>query len=172
MPELAEIVQTHRNDDGSYRLSDLAIALGDIRETWQPVLEAADGTHRHWRTVFENDELDVYAISWLDGQTTGFHDHCTSSFGVTCVHGAVYEERPRNPMVEHEVRRLETGQVTGGVPGVMHLIRWAEGEPAITIHAYAPKLLLVGQIYIDREGRWVRRERDGREELTEGVLPC
>jgi hypothetical protein len=135
MSELVEIVRAHRDDDGAYRLSDLAIALGDIRDTWQPVLEAADGTHRHWRTVYEDDEVDVYAISWLDGQTTGFHDHCDSSFGVACVHGAVFEERPRNP-------------------------------------TYAPKLLRVGQIYVDSEGRWVRRERDGREELTEGLLPC
>jgi len=170
--DTAAIAARHRRDDGTYDLKALAIELGSHHALWQPVLDAADGTHRHWRCVFEDADCDVYAISWLDGQTTGFHDHCESSFGVTCVHGAVYEERPRNHPDGHEINRLDTGGLTAGGPGVMHLIRWAEGEPAITIHAYSPRLERVGQIYYDREGRWVRVERDGTEELTEGLLPC
>lgn len=168
---VADVVRAHRNDDGTYRLRDLATAIGALREEWQPVVDAADGTHRHWRCVHEDAEVDIYAISWLPEQTTGFHDHCDSSFGVVCVQGAVYEDRPR---LHGEVAsmRLEAGGTTGGVPGVMHVIRHGEGEPAVTIHCYAPRLERVGQIFWDKDGNWVRRVRDGKEELTEGLLPC
>lgn len=165
------IVERYRRDDGTFALTELAVALGEHRELWQPVVDAADGTHRHWRCVYDAADIDIYAISWLPEQTTGFHDHCDSSFGVTCVLGAVYEDRPR---LHGEVasKRLEPGDTTGGVPGVMHVIRHGAGEPAITIHAYAPRLERVGQVYFDKHGNWVRREVDGKQELTEGLLPC
>jgi hypothetical protein len=167
-----EIVRRHRNDDGTYRLAELSLAIGAERELWQPVVDAADGVNRHWRAVHECDEVDIYAISWLPGQTTGFHDHCDSSFGVTCVRGAIFEDRPWNGPNGVETNRVEVGATTDGVPGVMHVIRYADGDPGVTIHCYAPKLLRVGQIFYDKDGRWVRRERDGQEELVEGLLPC
>ena len=108
----------------------------------------------------------------LPGQTTGFHDHCESSFGVTCVQGAIYEDRPWNGPDGKQVTRVDAGSTTGGGPGVMHVIRYADGEPGVTVHCYAPKLTKVGQVFYDEQGRWVRRERDGQEELVEGLLPC
>lgn len=167
-----EIARRHRNDDGTYRLVELAQAFGAEQSLWQPVADAADGTHRHWRCLHECDEVDVYAISWLPEQTTGFHDHCRSSFGVTCVRGAIFEDRPWNGPDGRQTTLVETGGTTGGGPGVMHVIRYADGDPAITIHCYAPRLERVGQIYYDAEGRWVRVEQDGKEELVEGLLPC
>ena len=47
--DTAEIVRHHRNDDGTYRLVELALAIGAERELWQPVVDAADGVNRHWR---------------------------------------------------------------------------------------------------------------------------
>ncbi len=166
------IVTRHRNEDGTYRLVELAQAIGAEQALWQPVVDAADGVNRHWTAVHEDAEIDIYAISWLPSQTTGFHDHCDSAFGVACVRGAIFEDRPWNgPDGAHTVR-LETGGTTGGVPGVMHRIRFADGDPGVTIHCYAPKLLRVGQIVLDADGRWIRREQDGQEELVEGLLPC
>lgn len=165
------IVERHRREDGTYALTELAVELGQHPDLWMAVVEAADGTHRHWTTVFDGEDIDIYAISWLPEQTTGFHDHCDSSFGVVCVRGAVYEDRPKLHG-EVDTKRLDAGGTTGGVPGVMHVIRHCDGEPAVTIHAYSPRLERVGQIFFDRNGNWVRRERDGKEELTEGLLPC
>ena len=82
----------------------------------------------HWRAVHECDEVDIYAISWLPGQTTGFHDHCESSFGVTCVRGAIYEDRPWNGPDGRQTVRLDVGGTTGGGPGVMHVIRFRSEE--------------------------------------------
>ncbi len=169
--DVTEIIERHRRDDGSFALVELATEIAAHRDTWQAVVDAADGVHRHWTMVHEDDEIDVFAISWLPEQTTGFHDHCDSHFGVACASGAVYEDRPKSHG-EVRTRQLDAGDTTGGVPGVLHVIRHADGEPAVTIHAYAPRLSRVGQIYFDKDGLWVRRERDGRDELTEGLLPC
>ena len=89
-----------------------------------------------------------------------------------CSSDLIYEDRPWNGPDGKQVTRVDAGSTTGGGPGVMHVIRYADGEPGVTVHCYAPKLTKVGQVFYDEQGRWVRRERDGQEELVEGLLPC
>lgn len=43
-------------------------------------------TLRDFRLIYENAFTDVWALSWLPGQTTGFHDHDLSEVGVTVAH--------------------------------------------------------------------------------------
>lgn len=169
--QIAAIVERHRGGDG-IALESLALALAAYRPGWQPVADAADGTHRHWRKLYGDAALDVYAISWLAAQTTGFHDHCASHFAVACAQGGILEDRPGKPGAISTVHTVKAGQTTHGRDGVIHRLRYFQGTPAITIHCYAPTLTRVGQFYVDEHGSWLRIEQDGEVELTEGALPC
>jgi len=62
--------------------------------------------------------------------------------------------------------RLTPGASRCGGPGYIHRVRHAEGEPAVTIHVYSPRLDWVGQYRVDDQGVVRREASPGRIELT------
>lgn len=103
-------------------------------------------------------------LSWLPGQTTGFHDHFISEVGITVAQGGVRESHlhlgadPTN-------RVLSAGESQEGPFGYIHQVAYASGDPAVSLHAYSPPLAFVGQ-YREHGGRMVRLQEPGRRRLT------
>ena len=48
---------------------------------------------RHFEQLWRDDHVDVWVITWTNGNDTGFHDHDLSSGAVAVVEGEVTEER-------------------------------------------------------------------------------
>ena len=150
-------------------LEQLACDIAERPELWEP-LTHADPHRRRYELIHEDESLDAWVLSWMPGQGTGFHDHYISGVGVAVAAGCVREDL----MVygrEHVALHLRPGDTRQGGPGYIHRVQHEDGEPAVTIHIYSPRLDWVGQYRLDEATGIVRREvRPGRNELTEQLI--
>jgi hypothetical protein len=119
---------------------------------------------RDYRLVFENDYVDIWVLSWMPGQETGFHDHDISSVGI-CVADGVIEEQHMHVYRPDTCHLLFPGQTQEGPVGYIHRVLHSEGKPAVSVHSYCPPLAWVGQ-YREKGGYMVRLREPGRTRLT------
>jgi len=131
---------------------------------WRP-LTLADPHRRRYRLVYEDERLDVWALSWMPGQGTGFHDHGESAVALTAVQGTVRERRMTVGGTRAEL--LRPGDTHTGRSGYIHAVEHHDGEPAVTVHAYSPPLLHVGQYRASPDGTLWREPQHGRQELLD-----
>lgn len=163
LASLAELVP-ERGILAPSELEDVARRIAERPEIWEPLVRA-DSERRRFELAYEDERMDVWVLSWMPGQGTGFHDHYVSSVGIACVRGCVREDWMRlgEPEVASELRRGDTRR---GGPGYIHRVQHAIGEPAVTIHVYSPRLDEVGQYRLDQNGVMRREPAPGRVELT------
>ena len=146
-------------------LQQLVVKVVEHTEIWRPLV-VRDPERRRYRLLFEDDRIDLWVIAWMPGQGTGFHDHDTSGVGLAVAEGMVVE---RQMLLPEGATRLElrAGATRKGPPGYIHSVAWGEGEPAVSVHAYSPPLLRVGQYRVDDQGILERRSERGRQELMD-----
>ena len=104
----------------------------------------ADGVpERHFEQLWRDDHVDVWVISWMNGNDTGFHDHDVSSGAVAVVEGEIIEERL---VVGGPPRRLPhaAGETFDFDASHVHRMRQDSDAPAVSIHAYSPPLWRMG----------------------------
>ena len=150
-------------------LVEVARGIAERQDIWGP-LQHADTDRRRYELVYEDDRMDAWALSWMPGQATGFHDHYISSVGVCVAQGRVREDQLvfGGPPIE---RHLQSGDLRSGDATYIHRISYEEGAPAVTIHVYSPRLDWVGQYRIDEDTGVVRREPSpGRNELRPQLI--
>ena len=115
--ELAEIVRRFARSDG-----------------WMNKVRLS--TERRWyQRLYHGADHDIWVISWMPGQSTGFHDHGASS-GAFVVASGVLEEH----CVGAWGREVLAGEVRAFGPDYAHDVRNVSVGPAISIHAYSPPL--------------------------------
>jgi predicted metal-dependent enzyme (double-stranded beta helix superfamily) len=94
---------------------------------------------------------EVWLISWLPGQSTGFHDHGGSAGAFGVVWGALDEHvPPAGPggaggmggiAAPCGALRVHSGEVRAFGPHHVHDVRnSADGSVAVSVHAYSPPL--------------------------------
>jgi hypothetical protein len=154
-------------------LETVAGSIGARRDIWEPLVRL-DTERRRYELLYEDERMDAWVLSWMPGQATGFHDHYISSVGICVAQGAVREDQMRYGMDDVE-RHLSAGDTRHGDASYIHRVRYEEGEPAVTIHVYSPRLEWVGQYRIDDDGVVRREPSPGRNELrpqlvSEGAL--
>jgi predicted metal-dependent enzyme (double-stranded beta helix superfamily) len=149
-------------------LCDLVARLAVRTDLWKPLV-VCDRTRRRYRLLFEDPRLDVWVLSWMPGQATGFHDHGTSNVALTALQGAVRERQIR--VGEASIRRvLRPGHLQQGAAGYIHSVAHHSGAPAVTLHAYSPPLLEVGQYRAGPDGELRRELQHGRQELLDHTI--
>ncbi len=93
-------------------------------------------TDRRWYERLQHGpDYDLWAISWLPGQSTGFHDHGVSSGAFVIAAGSLEEHFPGE-----EPRVVPPGEPRAFGPDYAHDVRNVSAAPAISIHAYSPPL--------------------------------
>jgi hypothetical protein len=153
---------------GPDALGDLVSAIALRAEIWTP-LTICDPDRRRYRLLFEDDRLDIWVLSWMPGQATGFHDHGSSAVALTAVQGAVLERQIRLGDASIE-RALAPGAMQLGAAGYIHSVTHLAGLPAVTVHAYSPPLVQVGQYRSGPSGELLREQQHGRQELLDRTL--
>ena len=78
---------------------------------------------------------DIWVISWLPGQSTGFHDHGASAGAFVVATGLLEEHRPGEQTLS-----IGPGKPRTFGPDYAHDVRNGSLAPAISIHAYSPPL--------------------------------
>jgi predicted metal-dependent enzyme (double-stranded beta helix superfamily) len=149
-------------------LCDLVASLAARTDLWQPLI-VCDRTRRRYRLLFEDPRLDIWVLSWMPGQATGYHDHGTSNVALTALQGTVIERQIRVGLASIR-RELCAGHVQQGPAGYIHSVTHRSGEPAVTLHAYSPPLLEVGQYRAGADGALRRELQHGRQELLDHTI--
>jgi hypothetical protein len=99
-----------------------------------------DPEGRWYERMQGGDGWEVWLISWLPGQSTGFHDHGGSAGAFGVVWGALDEFLPREGSGPR-MSRLGSGEVRAFGPHYVHDVRnSAGGSVAVSVHAYSPPL--------------------------------
>jgi predicted metal-dependent enzyme (double-stranded beta helix superfamily) len=108
---------------------------------------------RWYERLYHGPDYDIWVISWLPGQSTGFHDHGASSGAFVVATGVLEEHRPGE-----RARVIHPGNPRVFAPDYAHDVRNASLAPAISIHAYSPPLSDMNDYELEGE-RLVPRER-------------
>jgi len=145
--ELAEIVSLFASSDG-----------------WMDKVRLrVDG--RWYERLYHGEDHDIWVISWLPGQSTGFHDHGASSGAFVVATGVLEEHRPGEP-----ARVIHAGKPRAFGPDYMHDVRNVSVAPAISIHAYSPPLSEMNEYELEGS-RLVPRERASEEAAARDYAP-
>jgi rhodanese-related sulfurtransferase len=108
---------------------------------------------RWYERLYLGPDYDVWVISWLPGQSTGFHDHGASSGAFVVATGILEEHRPGE-----RTRVIHPGNPRAFGSDYAHDVRNVSLAPAISIHAYSPPLSDMNEYELDGS-RLVPRER-------------
>ncbi len=149
-------------------LEQVAIAIRDRPELWEPLL-VADPHRRRYRLLYEDERTDIWVLSWMPGQSTGFHDHDISDVGIAIADGMIVERQLRLPTGATALE-LRPGDTRQGPAGYVHSVAHGEGAPAVSIHCYSPPLMKVGQYRVDDAGVLRRDAEHGRRELVDETI--
>jgi predicted metal-dependent enzyme (double-stranded beta helix superfamily) len=99
-----------------------------------------DPEGRWYEQIRVDDMLELWLISWLPGQSTGFHDHggANGAFGV--VWGEL-DEHVAVRGVAGAANPVPAGRVRSFGPRHVHDVRNSSaGSVAVSVHAYSPPL--------------------------------
>jgi predicted metal-dependent enzyme (double-stranded beta helix superfamily) len=100
-----------------------------------------DPEGRWYEQIRVDDALELWLISWLPGQSTGFHDHggANGAFGV--VWGELDEYVAPRGAVTFPASPVAAGTVRSFGPRHVHDVRNSSaGSVAVSVHAYSPPL--------------------------------
>jgi hypothetical protein len=144
-------------------LRDLVSRIAADPQQWRPLVRF-DTAERHFAQLWRDDQVDVWVISWANGNDTGFHDHDVSSGAVAVVEGELVEERlvvggaPR-------VLRHRAGETFDFDASHVHRMHQDAAVPAVSIHAYSPPLWRMGTYVVEPDGTLRRQSISYAEEL-------
>ena len=94
-----------------------------------------NANQRWYERLHHGPDYDIWVISWMPGQSTGFHDHAESAGAFVLASGTLEEHRPAEQPLT-----LLPGQPRAFSTDYAHDVRNVSPAPAISIHAYSPPL--------------------------------
>jgi predicted metal-dependent enzyme (double-stranded beta helix superfamily) len=144
-------------------LCELVTRIADEPERWRSLVSHDNGD-RHFEQLWRDDHVDVWVISWANGNDTGFHDHDVSCGAVAVVEGEVVEERLvlGGPPLQLRHRAGETFDFDASH---VHRMRQDSDTPAVSIHVYSPPLWRMGSYAVGADGTLRRTSVSYAEEL-------
>lgn len=127
-----------------------------------------DPAQRVFEQVLDEPEVEAWLICWMPGHDTGFHDHDLSSGAVTVVSGSVLEERLGIGTTTPNV--YSAGETFDFTAAEIHRVVHAGTTPAVTVHAYSPRLRRLGAYSVAPGGNLQRFPLSYGEELRPLVI--
>jgi predicted metal-dependent enzyme (double-stranded beta helix superfamily) len=96
---------------------------------------------RWYERIHACDQYELWLISWLPGQATGFHDHGGASGAFGVVWGALEERVVSRSAARPAARPVTRGVVRAFGPRYIHDVRNISADcVAVSVHAYSPPL--------------------------------
>ncbi|MEV6976705.1 cysteine dioxygenase family protein [Kitasatospora sp. NPDC093806] len=112
------------------------------RDRWEPLVRY-DALTRWYARLETGPGYEVWLLSWLPGQSSGFHDHGDSSGVMTVVQGELVERSLTH--AGEGARTLRPGGQRVFSSGYLHEVVNGSLEPAVSIHLYSPGLTEMNQ---------------------------
>jgi rhodanese-related sulfurtransferase/predicted metal-dependent enzyme (double-stranded beta helix superfamily) len=117
---------------------------------------------RWYERLYHGPDYDIWVISWLPGQSTGFHDHGASSGAFVVATGILEEHHP-----DERTRVIHPGKPRAFGPDYTHDVRNVSLAPAISIHAYSPPLSEMNEYELDGSQLVPRESASGKAETLD-----
>ncbi|GAA2158331.1 hypothetical protein GCM10009760_61220 [Kitasatospora kazusensis] len=111
-------------------------------ERWAPLVRY-DALTRWYSRLETGPGYEVWLLSWLPGQSSGFHDHGRSAGVMTVLQGELVERSLTT--AGDDSRTLRPGGQRVFSSGYLHEVVNAALEPAVSIHLYSPGLVEMNQ---------------------------
>jgi predicted metal-dependent enzyme (double-stranded beta helix superfamily) len=124
----------------------LAAVRYDAHERWYQRIERCDG-------------YEIWLLSWLPGQHTGFHDHGSSAGAFAVAHGMINERSAPGGLPTPSAVTLGPGAVRSFGPRYVHDVRNSHRRPAVSVHAYSPPLTRMRRFEVSPGGLIPAEER-------------
>jgi quercetin dioxygenase-like cupin family protein len=144
-------------------LRRFATELAADRERWAHLVRQA-GDVRVYEQIWDDEEVNAWAICWSEDQDTGFHDHDDSEAAIVVIRGQVREERLRLGLPP-ETRVAGPGTALVVPATAIHRVLHAGRGPAVTVHAYSPPLRSTGAYRVGDHGTLERESLSYEKEL-------
>jgi predicted metal-dependent enzyme (double-stranded beta helix superfamily) len=135
---------------GPVRLGRMVGALAADPDRWGGPVRF-DAGRRWFRRLELADDYEIWLLSWLPGQSTGFHDHGRAAGAFAVARGEVTERAVAGP---GRVRRrtFAAGRVRPFGSRYVHDVANDSGGPAVTVHAYSPPLTAMRRYELTTSG--------------------
>jgi cysteine dioxygenase type I len=132
-------------------LGRLVAGTAAAEQNWRPLVRFTAGRRWFHRLALAAD-YEVWLLSWLPGQHTGFHDHGEAAGAFTVADGELRESlaSPGSRQVRHRISAQ--GSVTRFGGRHLHDVGNVLPEPAISVHAYSPPLSAMRRYQMTHSG--------------------
>jgi hypothetical protein len=121
------------------RLGELAGSVAAAGDGWRSIVRYT-GPRRWFHRLELTADYEIWLLSWLPGQHTGFHDHGDASGAFAVAQGELLETVAAvgSRRVLHRV--ATAGAMTSFGGQHLHDVGNVCAAPAISVHAYSPPL--------------------------------
>jgi len=121
------------------RLGQIVSEIVAAEQSWRAIVHFS--TERRWyRRLVLADDHEIWLLSWLPGQHTGFHDHGEARGAFAVAQGELRETLAQPGKNRVRNRCASTGSVTTFGSRHLHDVSNAATGPAVSVHAYSPPL--------------------------------
>jgi rhodanese-related sulfurtransferase len=132
-----------------------------LSDGWMDQVRLRPG-RRWYERLHHGPDYDIWVISWMPGQSTGFHDHGESAGAFVVATGVLEEHRPGE-----RTRVVYPGKPRAFGPDYAHDVRNVSLAPAISIHAYSPPLSEMNEYELDGSRLVPRELASGKAETRD-----
>ncbi|HLJ99902.1 MAG TPA: cysteine dioxygenase family protein [Streptosporangiaceae bacterium] len=127
---------------GARQLAEVVRRFAASPAEWLPRVRL-NPVGRWYEQVHLDDSHEIWLISWLPGQETGFHDHGGAAGAFSVVLGTLLESRMLGGERSGRVlaKPVSAGRIRSFGPRYIHNVRnAAPASVAVSVHAYSPPL--------------------------------
>lgn len=120
-------------------LARIASRVAGQPDVWQELVRY-DPDQRWYHLLEKDPDHEIWLLSWLPGQRTGFHDHGASAGAFAVAAGTLSEHTARAGRADQAVRVLRAGNARSFGRDHVHDVHNESAAPAVSVHAYSPPL--------------------------------
>lgn len=140
-----------RDQAGQLMLAGIVQAIAAQPAFWRDIVRFDAGLRWYHRLELTDDH-EVWLLSWLPGQSTGFHDHGEAVGAFAVAQGELRERTVPARRSRARNRTLSAGQVRPFAAGHVHDVVNVWTDPAISVHAYSPPLTAMRRYELTANG--------------------
>ena len=131
--------ERNRLDRHQLRLGQLVGQIAADQGRWSQLVRFTE-PQRWYQRLELADDYEIWLLSWLPGQHTGFHDHGQAMGAFTVASGRLAERTVAAGQRQARSRPVAAGTVRSFGSEHVHDVHNTSAGPAISIHAYSPPL--------------------------------
>ena len=120
-------------------LGQLVREIVAAEQSWRSIVRFS-AKRRWYRRLVLADDHEIWLLSWLPGQHTGFHDHGEARGAFAVALGELRETLAQPGSNRVRNRSASAGSVTSFGARHLHDVSNAATVPAVSVHAYSPPL--------------------------------